>query len=296
MKVKIKYLFQEARVRQWIKNLFVFPALIFSRHLGDLPYVGKTVLAFLILSLASGACYIINDIFDLKSDRLHPRKCRRPLASGKLSLTTAGFIALFLILGAIVGAGFVNKEFLTLLFVFLVLQFAYTFYFKHVMLLDVFLIAGLFSLRVIMGAVAIKVEISSWLVICTILLSLFLALSKRRAEILLMAEGAKDYKKVLEKYNIKVVDEWINIITSALLLAYLLYTLSPETVKKFHTRGLVFTAPFVLYGILRYVYLIHNHVNEDSIENLVLKDKPLLVTIILWILSVVGILYWVNRI
>jgi 4-hydroxybenzoate polyprenyltransferase len=218
------------------------------------------------------------------------------LASGKLSLTTAGFIAFFLILGAIACASFVNKEFLTLLFVFLVLQFAYSVYFKHVMLLDVFFIAALFSLRVIMGAVAIKVEISSWLVICTILLSLFLALSKRRAEILLMAEGAKDYKKVLGKYNIKVVDEWINIITSALLLAYLLYTLSPETVKKFHTRGLVFTSPFVLYGILRYVYLIHNHVNEDSIENLVLKDKPLLVTIILWILSVVGILYLAGRI
>ncbi|OQX84016.1 MAG: decaprenyl-phosphate phosphoribosyltransferase [Candidatus Omnitrophica bacterium 4484_49] len=293
---RVKLIIEELRPKQWIKNLFVFPALIFSRHLGDFPYAERTLLAFFILCMASGASYIINDIIDLRSDRLHPRKCKRPLASGRLSVSFAAMSALFLIAGAVICAGFVNREFLGLILIFLILQVAYSVYFKHVMLLDVFFIAGLFSLRVIMGAVAIKVEISSWLVICTILLSLFLALSKRRAELILMADNAEEYKKVLKRYNIEVVDEWINIITSALLLSYLLYTLSPETVAKFHTRGLIFTSPFVLYGVLRYIYLIHNQGSEDSIENLVLKDKPLLLTLALWILSVVLVLYLGSRV
>jgi 4-hydroxybenzoate polyprenyltransferase len=274
------------RPQQWIKNFFIFAPLIFSRSHLHPPLVLKTAAAFAAFCLIASAQYIFNDIRDLEEDRLHPVKSKRPLASGRLETGPAVLsCVLFAVLGLAVAAT-LNRGFLIICAAYLVLQVLYSLWLKHVVILDVFVVAAGFVIRVVAGGLAIKVAISSWLLICTMLLALFLALGKRRCEIVLLEGNATDHRPILKEYNTAFLDQMISVVTASTLIAYCLYTISEETVAKFGTRKLIYTVPFVLYGIFRYLYLIHLKAEGGSPEFLIIKDKPLLLDLFLWIAAV----------
>ena len=278
------------RPQQWIKNLFIFAPLVFSQNLFVGPLLIKTCLAFVAFCLVSSAHYIFNDLRDIEEDRRHPVKSQRPLASGRLKKGPA--VAALLVIGA-AGLGLaasINLPFLFMALGYLVLQTAYSMWLKHVVILDVFVIAAGFLIRVVAGGLAIRVEISSWLLVCTILLSLFLAMGKRRYELVLLDKDAVSHRPILREYNTYLLDQMISVVTASTLLAYCLYTISAETVAKFGTRNLIFTVPFVLYGIFRYLYLIHQRAGGGTPESLIIRDKPLLIDIFLWVLAAALIL------
>jgi 4-hydroxybenzoate polyprenyltransferase len=285
-------LFKSIRPQQWLKNFFIFAPLIFSENIFNRSMLLQTLLAFAVFCLLSGALYILNDLKDLEEDRHHPIKSKRPLAAGELKKRQA--IAAFVILSfiSLLLASWVNEEFLWVCLVYFFLQVAYSFALKHVVILDVFIVASGFFLRVIAGAVAIKVQISPWLLICTTLLALFLALSKRRHEIILLDEEAMNHRPILKEYSPYLLDQMISVVTASTVIAYCLYTISGETVEKFGTNKLILTVPFVLYGIFRYLYLIHQKTEGGTPETLILKDHPLLLDIFLWIVSAGLIIYF----
>jgi 4-hydroxybenzoate polyprenyltransferase len=283
-------IFKSLRPQQWIKNFFIFAPLIFSRSHLHPPLVLKTAAAFAAFCLIAGAQYIFNDIRDLEEDRLHPVKSKRPLASGRLKTGPAVLsCVLFAVLGLAVAAT-LNRGFLIISAAYLVLEALYSLRLKHVVILDVFVVAAGFVIRVVAGGLAIKVAISSWLLICTMLLALFLALGKRRHEIVLLGGNATDHRPILKKYNTAFLDQMISVVTASTLIAYCLYTISEETAAKFGTRKLIYTVPFVLYGIFRYLYLIHLKAEGGSPESLIIKDKPLLLDLFLWIAAAVLII------
>lgn len=280
------------RPKQWIKNLFIFAGILFSKNIFDLQMVLFSVLAFIIFCLLSGAVYIINDLFDIQQDKKHPVKAKRPIASGKLKMESAIGAAAILILVSLGGALALNLNFFIISAIYFLLQLAYSFYLKREVILDVFSIAAGFVLRVIAGAVVIEVEISKWLIISTIAISLFLALSKRRHEIETLSKGAHHHRKVLNDYgSTYLLDQMISVVTAFTMICYTLYTISPETVDKFGTENLVFTIPFVLYGILRYLYLIHKKGEGGNPELILVSDKPLLINIVLWVITSSIIIY-----
>jgi len=279
------------RPNQWTKNLFVFAPLIFSQNIFNAPYLFKTILAFAIFCLLSGAVYIWNDLRDIEADKLHPIKSQRPLASGRLSKTSAlvSFVSI-----SLVGLGcalLLNMTFFILALAYVLLQVIYSAWLKHVVILDVLLIAAGFLLRVSAGGVVILVDISEWLLICTFLLALFIALSKRRHELVFLEEDASHHRPILQEYSPYLLDQMISVVTASTVVAYCLYTISEKTVAKFGSSRLIYTVPFVLYGIFRYLYLIHKKGEGGSPESLILKDKPFLAGILLWIASAVFILY-----
>lgn len=288
----LRELFKSLRPQQWLKNLFIFAPLIFSENIFDRSMFLQTLLAFGIFCVLSGALYILNDLKDLEEDRLHPIKSKRPLARGELKKRQA--IAAFVILSfiSLLLAEVVNTEFLLICLIYFVLQVAYSFALKHVVILDVFIVAAGFFLRVIAGAVAIRVQISPWLLICTTLLALFLALSKRRHEIILLDADAMNHRRILKEYSPYLLDQMISVVTASTVIAYCLYTISGDTIEKFGTNKLILTVPFVLYGIFRYLYLIHQRAEGGTPETLILKDRPLLVDIFLWIVSAALIIYF----
>ena len=279
------------RPYQWTKNLFVFAPLIFSQNIFNAPYLFKTILAFTIFCLLSGAVYIWNDLRDIEDDKLHPVKSQRPLASGRLGKTSAVVAFVFFSLVGLGCAFLLNSTFFILVLVYLLLQILYSAWLKHVVILDVLLIAAGFLLRVSAGGVVIKVDVSEWLLICTFLLALFIALSKRRHELVLLEENASSHRPILQEYSPYLLDQMISVVTASTVVAYCLYTISDETVAKFGSSRLVYTVPFVLYGIFRYLYLIHKKGEGGSPESLILKDKPFLAGILLWIASAVIIIY-----
>jgi 4-hydroxybenzoate polyprenyltransferase len=279
------------RPYQWTKNLFVFAPLIFSQNILNVPYLFKTVLAFALFCLLSGAVYIWNDLRDIEEDKLHPVKSQRPLASGRLGKTPATAAFVFFSLVGLGCAFLLNLTFFILALAYLLLQIFYSAWLKHVVILDVLLIAAGFLLRVSAGGVVIMVDISEWLLICTFLLALFIALSKRRHELVLLEEDASSHRPILQEYSPYLLDQMISVVTASTVVAYCLYTISEETVAKFGSSRLIYTVPFVLYGIFRYLYLIHKKGEGGSPEFLILKDKPFLAGILLWIASAVIILY-----
>jgi 4-hydroxybenzoate polyprenyltransferase len=279
------------RIKQWIKNLIIFAPLIFSENVFDTNLLLKSILAFVLFCLVSGAAYILNDIKDLEEDRLHPLKSKRPLASGRLKKSQALFTFFFLVIISLMGAFLINISFCIALGGYLVLQVSYSFWLKHVVILDVFLIATGFLIRVIAGGLVIEVQLSPWLFICTILLSLFLALSKRRHELILLNESAGIHRPILKEYNPHLLDQMIAVVTASTVISYCLYTISSETIEKFGTKNLIFTVPFVLYGIFRYLYLVHQKNEGGSPELLIITDKPLLIAVFLWIATAIAIIY-----
>jgi len=280
------------RPQQWVKNLFIFAALIFSQNALNLPLLLKTILAFVAFCVVSGAVYILNDIKDLEEDKLHPVKSKRPIASGRLKKRHAVSSFFLLSLLSLILAFLLNLYFLAAVVIYFIIQVLYSIRLKHVVILDVFIIATGFFIRVIAGGLAIEVNLSSWLLICTILLALFLALSKRRHEMVLLERKASDHRPILGEYSPYLLDQMIAVVTASTVIAYCLYTISEETIRKFETKKLIFTVPFVLYGIFRYLYLIHQKDEGGSPELLIIKDKPLLVDIFLWIASAMLIIYF----
>lgn len=276
-------LFRALRPPQWIKNLFVYAPLIFSQNVLNQALVLRATLAFLAFCLISSAVYLLNDLRDIEEDRQHPLKAHRPLASGRLKRSTAVAALAIIAPAGFLVALLVNRSFVFIALGYFALQIAYTLWLKHVVILDIFVVASGFLLRVVAGGFAIRVYLSSWLLICTTLLALFLAMGKRRHEIVLMEGRAASHRPILKEYNIYLLDQMISVVTASTLLAYCLYTISEETVAKFGTRNLIFTVPFVLYGIFRYLYLIHQKAEGGTPESLIIRDKPLLVAIALWI-------------
>jgi len=279
------------RPAQWSKNLVVFAGLLFGRRLFDSTAVLAAVGAFTVFCVLSGVVYLVNDVADRESDRRHPLKARRPIASGALPVSAAVAAAIVLGAAGLAGAAAIGRPFATVAVAYLVLQLAYSASLKHVVIIDVLTIAVGFVLRAAGGAVAVNVEISQWLLVCTILLALFIALAKRRHEIVLLADGAPTHRPILGEYSAYLLDQMIAVVTASTLIAYVFYTISPETVGKFQTRWLGLTIPFPLYGIFRYLYLVHQRDGGGSPADLLLADRPLLVCVALWALAVALIIY-----
>lgn len=284
-------LLRSIRPEQWTKNLIVFAALIFSRRLLDPAAVGHSLAAFLIFCALSGVVYIVNDVSDREADRQHPLKARRPIASGVLGVSVALVWAAVLTVVALVAAVRVNAAFALVAASYLVLFALYTRWFKHIVILDVLVIAIGFALRAQAGGLAIGVPVSDWLLVCTVLLALFLGLSKRRHELTLLAGRATEHRRILEEYSSYLLDQMIGVVTASTLMAYIIYCTSPETTERFGTDLLVLTTPFSIYGIFRYLYLVHRKDGGGSPSEILLTDRPLLACVGLWGLAVIAIIY-----
>jgi 4-hydroxybenzoate polyprenyltransferase len=279
------------RPAQWTKNLLVFAALLFAVKLFEPAAVLRSVEAFAIFCALSGVVYLVNDVADRENDRRHPLKSRRPIAAGDLPVAAA--VAGAIGIGAVaVGAAFlVNWRFGAVAAGYIVLQLLYSGPLKHIVIIDVLTLAIGFVLRAVAGAVAIDVSISHWLFVCTILLALFIGLAKRRHELVLLADGATSHRPILGEYSAYLLDQMISVVTASTLIAYIFYTISPETEQKFGTSWLGLTIPFPLYGIFRYLYLVHRREGGGSPADLLLNDRPLLACVTLWVVAVVLIIY-----
>jgi 4-hydroxybenzoate polyprenyltransferase len=278
------------RPRQWGKNLFVFAGVIFSQHLFS-PLILTALGAFAIFCALSGAIYLLNDVADAEKDRLHPSKRKRPVASGALAPATALGAGLLILGGGLALSFWLSGRFGLVALAYGALLTAYSVWLKHLVILDVLTVAVGFVLRAVAGAVAIDVEISGWLLICTVLVALFLALGKRRHEYLALRGEAAAHRPILAEYSEGFLDQMIAVVTASTVTAYALYTMSPETVAKFHTRLLPLTLPFVIYGVFRYLYLLYRHQLGGNPSDLFLSDRALLVNTVLWMLALVVIIY-----
>jgi 4-hydroxybenzoate polyprenyltransferase len=280
------------RPEQWTKNLLIFAGVLFGGRLLDPTAVWAAIGMFAAFCALSSAVYVFNDVLDREADRQHPLKSARPIASGRLSVRVA--IAAGVAIGAAgIGGGFALGQTAGLIAsAYLGLLMLYSAALKHVVIIDVLVIAAGFVLRAVAGAVAIDVPISQWLLVCTTLLALFLALSKRRHELTLLGEGATGHRRILEEYSPYLLDQMIAVVTASTLIAYSLYATSPDTAERFGTTHLGLTIPFVLYGIFRYLYLVHQRRGGGSPTTMLVTDRPLLACVACWALSVAMILYF----
>jgi 4-hydroxybenzoate polyprenyltransferase len=278
------------RPRQWIKNVFVFAGLIFSRHFVYPESIERSIYAFVVFSILSSSGYVINDILDYKEDKAHPVKSKRPIAAGNISRGKATFLAVLLCCISLAAGFLLHIDFFFVCVAYTMLIICYSLGIKNIVILDVLFVAIGYVLRAIAGAVVIDVEISSWLLICTLLIALFLAISKRRTEIILLGEAAIRHRRILSQYSLGLLNQMIAVVTAACIVAYCLYTLAPETVSKFGTRNLIYTVPFVIYGIFRYLYITYQKIETDIPERALLKDLPLQLCLLAWIVSCILIL------
>jgi 4-hydroxybenzoate polyprenyltransferase len=279
------------RPEQWSKNLILFGGLLFGMRLMDLGAVLRAGSAFVIFCALSGVVYLLNDVMDRDADQRHPLKCRRPIASGALLPSIAVSTAALLGAAGLGSAWLLGPSFFIVAASYVGLQILYSGPLRHVVILDVLTIAFGFVLRAVAGAIVIDVPISHWLLLDTVLLALFLALSKRRHELTLLAENATSHRRILEEYSPYLLDQMIAVVTASTLMGYALYTVSPDTVAKFGTDRLALTVPFPLYGIFRYLYLVHQKEGGGSPSTMLLTDKPLLICVALWACAVVLIIY-----
>jgi 4-hydroxybenzoate polyprenyltransferase len=279
------------RPAQWVKNLLVFAALIFSMHLLVAESVLRAIAAFAGFCLVASAAYVVNDVHDAERDRRHPIKRRRPVAAGRVAPQSALLVAALL---AAAGAGLavaLGQRFAAVVAAYAVLQVLYSFALKDVVILDVMAVATGFVLRAVAGGVVIDVYVSPWLMICTFLLALFLGFSKRRHEVVLLEAGAGAHRETLRDYSPYFLDQMISVVTASTVLAYAIYTVSPEVREKLHTDSLYLTIPFVLYGIFRYLYLVHRREGGGNPTHELLTDRPLWVNVLLWIGTAIWLLY-----
>jgi len=280
------------RPKQWVKNLLVFAGLIFSKNLFNPVGVLRSLAAFLAFVMLSGAVYIINDLVDRQNDRQHPLKSRRPIASGRLGTGAAVAGAMALVAASIVGGLLLDWRFGAVAAAYFVMQLAYSFRLKRVVVLDVMIVAAGFAFRAVAGTYVVNVSISPWLFVCTILLALFVALAKRRHELISLQGGGVSHRAVLTNYTETLLDQMIAVATSATVIGYCLYTIAPETVAKFGTHNLILSVPFVLYAVYRYLYLVYRKDLGGAPEKALLSDIPLMIDIALYVVSVVAIVYF----
>jgi 4-hydroxybenzoate polyprenyltransferase len=280
------------RPKQWVKNFFVFAPLVFSLELFKMTPLQTSLRAFFAFCLTASAVYTINDIVDVESDRQHPDKKNRPLAARKISLTQAYVLFCFMIVCAGLTASQMDTRFQVVLVSYFLMNLAYSFKLKHVVLLDVFIIAAGFMMRVLAGAYAIDVQVSSWIVLCTMFISLFLGFAKRRGEIVLMEEqGVSTERKVLDLYRVGFLDQMLTIAATGAVVSYALYTVAPRTLALLGTEKMIYTTVFVIFGIFRYLYLIHMTDSTENPTNAVTSDVAILITGFLWIASCVLLIY-----
>ena len=278
------------RPKQWMKNVLIFTALIFDEKLLDLQAFLVTCAGFILFSLVSSSVYLLNDITDVEADRQHPIKKNRPIASGDLKISTARWAVVVLLLLTIPLAYILSPGFCLLLLIYLVLNLTYSRWLKHIVIIDVFVLASFYVIRVVAGLTLIEVtRFSPWLYVVTTLLALYIGLGKRRAELTLLSDGAQSHRKVLDGYSLPLLDQYITIVSATTVVAYSLYTFSAPNLPANH--AMMLTIPFAIYGILRYLYLIQNKQGGGAPEEELLSDRPLQVTILLWGLVVVLILY-----
>jgi 4-hydroxybenzoate polyprenyltransferase len=295
--ISFKAILRLLRIKQWTKNIFVFAALVFSKQLLNPPSVLLSLRAFFAFCFTASFIYVMNDIADRERDRLHPKKRHRPIASGELSLRSA-FVIAAILLGLI--SLFIyglDWRFVMCIIAYLLMNLAYSFYLKDVVLIDVFVIAIGFMLRVIGGALVLNVARSSWLILTTMFLSLFLGIAKRRGELIALgasaASGATGYhtRKVLAEYSVEFTEQMTTICAAGFVFSYALYTVSDRTVNMFGTENLIFTTPFVLYGVFRYLYLLHKKMLGENPTDVVLSDVPMLLNFVAYAIAMITIIY-----
>lgn len=284
------------RPYQWTKNLLLFAALIFAAELGDPAKVWISFQAFAAFCLAASATYIFNDLLDIESDREHPKKRHRPLASGALGARAGQLLLVLLFGGSLLLAWSIRLEFLGAVMAYVTLTLAYTLKLKHVMIIDVLAIALGFVIRAVAGALALDVPFSNWLVVCTLFLATLLGLSKRRHEITLLEDGAQSHRQVLQHYTVHYLDQLILIMAAGTLLTYTIYTCSPEVIGRLGTDKLYVTLPFVVYGLFRYLHLIHHKTGGGDPSSTLLSDRPLGITVLLWALACGLIIYFPGQV
>jgi 4-hydroxybenzoate polyprenyltransferase len=287
----LRSLITSLRPQQWTKNLFVLAALPFGLKLFDPAAVSMALAGFVVFCALSGVVYIVNDLYDREQDRLHPIKRLRPIAAGDLTPRTAALWAGLLTTGALGAAVWIGPNFAASSAAYLGLFALYSRWLKHLVIIDVMSIAIGFVLRTYAGAAAIAVPVSDWLLACTVLLALFLGLSKRRHEITLLADGAAGHRRILDEYNPYLLDQMISVVTASTLMAYIIYCTSPDTIERFGTHDLVLTIPFPIYGILRYLYLVHRRDGGGNPSELLITDRPLLICVGLWGLVTTAVIY-----
>ncbi len=279
------------RPHQWIKNFLLFAGIVFSHRMLVLVLLAKALAAFGIFCLITGAIYIINDLIDLKNDQQHPLKRQRPIASGRIPIRVARYLAAALLALGLIFAYWLNTKFALVCLGYAILMICYSAHLKKIAILDVIIIALGFVLRAVAGTVAIEVPASPWLLVCTLFLSLFLVLAKRRHEVMLLGKDANHHRQSLSHYSPHLLDQMISGATGVTLIAYAMYTLAPQTVAQVGSSAMITTIPFVIFGIFRYLYLVYENNLGGAPETAVISDRPLVIDVVLWMLVVVLILY-----
>ena len=283
-------LLKTMRPKQWTKNIFVLAALVFDAKLLVPHFLIKGVLAFALFCAISSAVYLINDLVDMEKDREHPAKRNRPLASGQLAPSVAVAAALTLVIASLLVSYLLDRSFASVAAAYLLLMILYSLWLKNIVLVDVLTVAGGFMLRVAAGVAVVQAaRFSPWLYLCTVFGALFIAISKRRHELVLLSENANAHRSIFDEYNIALLDDMIRMVTASTAMAYSLYTFSAPNLPQNH--AMMLTIPFVLYALFRYMYLIQVKGEGGTPEDLILKDKPLLLVIALWGLAAIVILY-----
>ncbi|NIQ85700.1 MAG: decaprenyl-phosphate phosphoribosyltransferase [Acidobacteria bacterium] len=284
-------LLRAMRLHHWVKNVFVLAPLVFAHQVTDTDNVLRVLGAFVLFGLVASAVYLINDIADRAADRLHPDKCRRPIASGRLPLGVAATAAALMLVASIGGAALLSDRLALVLGAYLVLNLAYSFGLKRVVVLDVMILSSGFLLRAWAGAVVIDVVMSHWLVLCTGLISLFLGFVKRRQELVALDLEAPNQRPILKEYSIPFLDQMVSTVTAGTVVAYALYAFSPEVAEKLGTDWMGLTIPFVVFGIFRYLYLVYQRGHGQNPTALILRDVPLLINLALWAAACLLALY-----
>lgn len=283
-------LIKSMRPRQWTKNVFVFVPLFFDRKLTDPESLLRTLAAFVLFCLMSSAVYLMNDLVDIEKDRQHPKKKNRPLPAGELSPAVAALSAVVFALGSLLAGYYLTPNLALILLVYLLLQIAYTLWLKNIVLVDVLVVSSGFILRIAAGVAVIDVErFSPWLYVFSGFLALFLVLGKRRHELVLLGDEGASHRSILSEYNIDLIDRMLGIVTTGAVVAYSLYTFLAEGLPANH--AMMLTIPFVLYAIFRWLYLIHVRHEGGAPEDIVLRDRPLQLDIVLWVVVVFIALY-----
>ena len=286
----MKRIIKSLRPEQWLKNGFVLAPIVFSGLIDDPDAWWRSLMAVAAFCAASSAVYLVNDVFDREADRSHPVKKDRPIASGEVSVTTAITVAGILAAAAIAVSAWLGGWLPAVLITYVILVLLYSVLLKRAVFLDVLVVAAGFVLRVVGGAVAIDVPVSRWILVVTYLLALYLALGKRRSELVLLGADAGNHRVVLGRYTLPMVDQAISVVLGATVLAYALYTVAPDTVAKVGSEGLLATVPIVLYGLFRYLYLLHRHELGGSPTRALLTDRPLLVCVLIWLAAAAAVI------
>jgi 4-hydroxybenzoate polyprenyltransferase len=281
----IKNLLISMRPKQWVKNVFIFAPMIFSLHMFQPDFIKRSLLAFFLFSLITGGIYIFNDILDREKDRQHPEKKNRPIAAGRLSIASAGIFAAALLTGVLLLTASINREFFYISLFYVILNILYSMILKSIVIIDIMVVALGFVLRLMVGGAVNRIVLYPWILICTFLLAIFLALIKRRQELLKIQSILPEQltRKTLKSYNVSLLDQMISIATATTLISYIMYVLSPDVQQKFHTTKLFYTVPFVIFGIFRYLFLSYAMGEGESPSEIIYTDLPFTLSIIIWV-------------